>query len=381
MKNRSVLLRSLLVVACVLLVFAFRDAPAQRIAWEHQLPAREYLHCLAVNEDGDRPILVAGIQENDYGSRDYDNHIVCFDLASGDELWRRHETEAGSLRGGKRPTSIDFDRSGNLIVGWGYFAVKEGDFEVVSKLSAKDGSGLWNWSAPSEGVRSLGTGYSHSAWVFCEGSDIVVRTARSVGTLSQSSNMQDFYSIIDASSGKPIATAAESASTPEERWRSRANSLTFTAPDGSEVTWGIHRYEHTGKNWLKWHKKEGLWMPESHWERRERVQVTRTTPHKSGSPEQFFVGREQERVLSLLYRDSELIPTAVLLVDMSEEAESRRWRVVRVSGDHRIGQQLAHGTGISHNFDGPMRLTKTGTVVIGGSMLQNQKPQNITVWK
>jgi len=381
MNRRVVLTVSLLVTACVSLVLVFRDAPPLRIAWEYQLPEREYVHCLAVREDGDSPILVAGIQQNNYGSRDYDNYIVCFDLATGDERWRRSETEAGNLRGGKRPTSIDFDVSGNLIVGWDYFAVKEDDFEVVSKLSAKDGSVLWDWAAPSEGVRSPGTGYSHAAWIFCEGSDILVKTARSVGTVSGSSDMREFYSVIDSSAGKPIASSTTSAPTPEVRWRSRANSLAYTALDGSEVTWGIHSYEHTATNWLRWHKEEGIWTPESNWERRERVQVTRTPSHKSASTEQFFVGREQERVVSLLYLAGEPIPSAALLIDMSGEAGSRRWRVVRITDGHRIGQLLAHGTGMSHNYDGPMRLTKSGTVVISGSMLQDQSPQKITVWK
>ncbi len=381
MNRRAVLIVSLLVTACVLLVLIFRDAPAPRVAWEHQLPEREFVHCLAVREDGERPILVAGIQQNNYGSRDYDNYIVCFDLATGDELWRHQEAEAGNLRGWKRPTSIDFDRSGNLIVGWDYFAVEEGDFEVVSKLSAKDGSVMWDWAAPSEGVRSPGTGYSHSARIFCEGSDVLVKTARSVGTVSRGSDMQEVYSVIGSSAGKSIPSPTKATSTPEARWRARANSLAFTSPDGSEVTWGIHSYEHTDTNWLRWHKEEELWVPEFHWERRERVQVTRNSPHKFGSPEQFFFGREQERVLSLLYREGEPIPSAALLIDMREEAGSRGWRIVRITDGRRIGRLLAHGTGISHNYEGPMRLTKTGSVVMSGSMLQDGSPQKITVWK
>lgn len=381
MKRRIAKIVSLLAAVSVLLSFLLRDAPSQRIAWEYQLPEREYVHCLAVREDGERPILVAGIQQNNYGSRDYDNYIVCFELATGDELWRRHEAKAGNLRGGKRPTSIEFDRSGNLIVGWDYFAVKEGDFELVSGLSAKDGEVMWDWVAPSEGVRSLGTGYSHAAWILREGSDILVKSARSVGTVSGSSDMQEGYFVIDSSAGKPVATSTTLASSLEERWRSRMNSLAFTASERSLVSWGRHTYEHTDTNWLRWHKEEGIWVPVSHWERRERVQVTRMPSHKSASPEQYFVGRENERATSLLYLDEEQIPSAALLIDMSAEAGSRRWRVVRIIDGHKIGQELAHGAGMSHNFDGPMRLTKSGSIVVSGSMLQDQSPQKITVWK
>jgi len=378
MKRRIAKIVSLLSAIFVLLFLLLRDAPPLKIAWEHHLPEREYVHCLAVREDGERPILVAGIQQNNYGSRDYDNYIACFDLATGDELWRRHEAQAGNLRGGKRPTSIEFDRSGNLIVGWDYFAVGEGDFELVSKLSAKDGAVIWDWGAPSEGGRSLGTGYSHSAWILLEGSDILVKAARSVGTVSGSSDQREICFVIDSTTGKPLDS---SASTLEARWRSRANSLAFTALDGSEISWGRHSYEHTDTNWLRWNKEEGIWVPESDWERRERVQVTRTPFYKSSYPEQYFVGQEQERAISLLYLAGEQIPSAALLIDMSADAGFRKWRVVRVTGDHKIGQQLAYGVGMTHNFDGPMRLTKSGSVVISGSLLQDQSPQRITVWK
>jgi len=261
--------------------------------------------------------LVAGIQQNNYGSRDYGSYLVCYDLENGDELWRRHESEAGKLRGGKRPTSIEFDSSGNLIVGCDYIEGKEGEF----------------------------------------------------------------YSIIDLATGKPGSTSVTSASTADVGSRSRAPSLGFVEADGGEITWGRYVYEHKETNWFKWHEKDGIWMPESHWERRERVQVTRTPPHKSGSTEQFFVGAEQERVLLLLYGEGALIPSAALLVDMSEEAKSRSWRVVSIEDDHKLGRTLAEGVGISHNYDGPIRLSKAGSVAMSGSLLQDQSPQEITVWK
>ena len=381
MNRRAVLTLSLLLAAGATLLILTRGGPAPQIVWEHQLLEREYVHCLAIRENGERPLLVAGVQQNNYGSRDYDNYIVCFDLRTGDELWRRHETKAGNLRGGKRPTSIEFDPMGDMIVGWDYFAVGEGDFEVVSKLSAKDGALMWNWAAVSEGTRPSGNGYSHSAWVLSSGSDILVKTARSVGTVGGSSDMQEIYSVIDSSTGKAVASSASSVSPAEARWRSNVNSLAYIAADGREVTWGRHEYEHTERNWFRWRKEEGIWMPEYHWERRERIQVTRTLPHKSDSPEQLFVGAEQERVLLLLCEDGARIPSAALLVNMSEEAESRSWRVVSFVDDHKLGRTLAKGVGISHNYGGPMRLTKAGSVVISGSLLQDQSPQKITAWK
>lgn len=381
MNRRAVLIVSLLLAAGVTLLLVLRGGPAPRIAWEHQLPEREYVHCVAILGDSERPILVAGIQQNNYGSRDYDCYLVCYDLETGDELWRRHESEAGNLRGGKRPTTIEFCPSGDLIVGWDYFAVKEGEFEVVTKLSSKDGSHIWNWTAPSEGDRSLGTGLSHGAWTFCDGTEILVKTVRAVGTVGRNSDMQEFFSVIDSSTGKPVAGFGGEASTPEVRWRAKADSLSFVATDGGEVSWGRHEYEHTETNWFKWRKEEGIWMPESHWERRERIQVTRTPPHKSGSEEQFFVGAEQERVLLLLYRDGAPIPSAALLADMSEEAESRSWRVVSVEDYHKLGRTLAKGVGISHNYGGPMTLTKVGAIGISGSLLHDQSPQKITVWR
>jgi hypothetical protein len=226
MNRRAVLTVPLLLAAGVTYLLVLRGGPAQRVAWEHQLPEREYVHCLADRKDSERTILVAGIQQNNYGSRDYDSYLVCYDLETGYELWRRHESEAGNLRGGKRPSSIEFDPSGNLIVGWDYFGVKEGES----------------------------------------------------------------YSVIDLGTGKPSSASVTSASVTEVGSRSRATSLVFVAADGSEVSWGRHVYEHTETNWFKWRKEDGIWMPESHWERRERVQVTRTPPHKSGSVEQFFVG-------------------------------------------------------------------------------------------
>ncbi len=317
MNRRAVLIVSLLLAAGVTLLPILRGRPAPRIAWEHQLPEREYVHCLAIREDGKRPILVTGIQQNNYGSRDFDSCFVCYDLETGDELWRHHESEAGNLRGGKLPTSIEFDPSGNLIVGWDYIGTKE----------------------------------------------------------------DEFYSVIDLGTGKPGSASVVSASVTEMESRSRATSLVFVAADGSEVTWGRHEYEHTETNWFKWRKEDGIWMPESHWERRERVQVTRTPRHKSGSAEQFFVGAEQERVLLLLYRDGALIPSAAILVDMSEEAKSRSWRVVSLEDDHKLGRTLAQGVGMSHNYSGPVRLSKAGSVIVGGNLLQDQSPQKITVWK
>jgi len=317
MNRRAVLIVPLLLAAGVTLLLILRGGPAPRIAWEHLLPEREYVHCLAIREDDKRPILVAGIQQNNYGSRDFDSCLVCYDLETGDELWRRHESEAGNLRGGKRPISIKFDPSGNLIVGWDYIGAKE----------------------------------------------------------------DEFYSVIDLGTGKPGPASVASASVTEMASRSRATSLVFVAADGSEVTWGRHVYEHTETNWFKWRKEDGIWMPESHWERRERVQVTRTPRHKSGSAEQFFVGAEQERVLLFLYRDGALIPFAALLVDMSEEAKSRSWRVVSLEDDHKLGRTLAQGVGISHNYSGPVRLSKAGSVIVGGNLLQDQSPQKITVWK
>jgi hypothetical protein len=381
MNRRAILIVSLLLTASAFLLLVFRGDSTPNAAWEHRLPDTEYVHCLATHENSQRPVLVAGIQKNNYGSRNYDNYIVCFDLGTGDEIWRRHESIAGNLRGGKRPTSIEFDSFGDLIVGWDYFAVGEGDYEVVSKLSAKDGTPIWNWTALSEGSRPLGSGYSHGALIFCDGSDILVKTTRSTGTVSGSSAMQEFYCVIDSSTGKAVASSTSSTATAEARWRSKANSLAFIAADGSQVTWGRHEYEHTETNWLKWHKEEGIWMPESHWERRERIQVTRTPSHKSGSQEQFFVGGEQERVLLLVYSDGAPIPSATLLVNMSEEAESRNWRVVGLEDDHKLGRTLAQGVGISHNYGGPVRLTKAGSVIVGGNLLQDQSPQKLTVWK
>lgn len=381
MNRRAILIVSLLLAASASILLVFRRDSTPHVAWVHRLPETEYVHCLATHENSQRPVLVAGIQKNNYGSREYDNYIVCFDLGTGDEIWRRHESIAGNLRGGKRPTSIEFDSLGDVVVGWDYFAVGEGDYEVVSKLSAKDGTLLWNWAALSEGFRPLGNGYSHGALIFCYGSDILVKTTRSVGTVGGSSAMQEFYFVIDSITGKAVSGSTSSIATAEARWRSKANSLAFIAADGSEVTWIRHVYEHTETNWFKWRKEEGIWMPESHWERRERVQVTRTPRHKSGSAEQFFVGAEQERVLLLLYRDGALIPSAALLVDMSEEAKSRSWRVVSLEDDHKLGRTLAQGVGISHNYSGPVRLSKARSVIVGGNLLQDQSPQKITVWK
>ncbi len=378
MKRRIVKIAPLLAAVFLLLFLIFRDAPSLKVTWEYQLPEREYVLCLAVHEDGERPFLVAGIQRNNYGSRDFDNYIVCFDLATGGELWKRHEAKDGNMRGGKRPTSIEFDRSGNLIVGWDYFAVGEGDFELVSKLSAKDGSLIWDWVEPSKGSRSLGSGYSHSARIRREGVDILVNASRSVGTVSGSADMRDGYFVIDSTTGKPLDN---SASTAEAKWRSRENPLAFTAPDGNEVSWGRHIYGHSYKNWLRWRKDDGVWLPESHWEMRERVQVTQTPTRKTGSPKQHFIGLEQERAISLLYLAGEEIPSAALLIDMSADAPPRKWRVVRVTGDYKIGQQLAYGVDMSPNFDGPMRLTKSGSLIISGSLLNDQSPQRITVWK
>lgn len=381
MNRRAVLTLTFLLVAGATLVPVICGSFAPKIAWERQLPDREYVHCLAIRENNGRPLLVAGIQQNQYGSRDYDNCIVCFDLGTGDELWRRRETVAGNLRGGKRPTSIEFDPKGDLIVGWDYFAIGEGDFEVVSKLSSKDGSLLWNSTAVSEETRPSGNGYSHGAWILCNGSDILVKTARTGSTIGGSSDMQEFYSVIDSSTGRIVANSASSGSVAEERWRGKSNSLAFIAADGSEVTWGCHVYEHTETNWLRWRKEEGIWLPESNWERRERVQVTRTPPHKSGSREQYFLGAEHERVLSLIYSDRLPIPSAALLVDMSEEAESRKWRVVSLVDGLKLGRELAQGVGISHNYGGPIRITKGGSVIISGSLLEDQSPQKITVWR
>ncbi len=168
--------------------------------------------------------------------------------------------------------------------------------------------------------------------------------------------------------------------TPEAKWQAKADSLGFTAPNGSMVFWGAHAYEHTETNWLRWQKEEGLWGPEIHWKRRERVQVTRSSPLKSGLSEQFFIGHVQERCISLLVRDGEPIPSAALLIDMSKEAESRNWRVIQTENGSELGRVLARGTGMSHNFDGPLRLTKSGSVIIAGSMLQDERPQKIIVW-
>ena len=381
MNRRAILIVSLLLAVSASLLLVFRGDSTPHVAWEHRLPETEYVHCLATHEHSQRPFLVAGIQKNNYGSRNYDNYIVCFDLGTGDEIWRRHESTAGNLRGGKRPTSIEFDSFGDLIVGWDYFAVGEGDYEVVSKLSAKDGALIWNWTALSEGSRPLGNGYSHGALIFCDGSDILVKTTRSVGTVSGSSAMQEFYFVIDPSTGKAVASSTSSTATAEARWRSKANSLAFIAADGSEFTWGRHEYEHTETNWFKWHKEEEIWMPESHWERRERVQVTRTPSHKSDPSEQFFFGAEHERVLFLNYRDRAPIPSAALLADMSGDAESRKWRLVSLVDGRKLGRKLAQGVGISHNYDGPTRLTKAGSAIISGSLLHDQSPQKITVWK
>lgn len=187
--------------------------------------------------------------------------------------------------------------------------------------------------------------------------------------------------MIDSSTGNPVAGLGGVASTPEARWRSKADSLSFIATDGSEVSWGRHEYEHTETNWFKWRKEEGIWMPESHWERRERIQVVRTPPHKSASAEQFFVGSEQERVLLLLYGGGAPVPATALLLDMSEEAESRRWRIVSLERDYKLGRTLAKGVGISHNYGGPMTLTKDGSIVMSGNLRHDQSPQKITVWK
>jgi hypothetical protein len=317
MNRRAVLIVSLLLAAGVTLLLILRGRPAPRIAWEHELPEREYVHCLAIREDCKRPVLVAGIQQNNYGSRDFDSYLVCYDLETGDELWRRHESKAGNLRGGKRSTSIEFDSSGNLIVGWDFIGAKE----------------------------------------------------------------DELYSVIDLSTGKPGSESVAPASVTGTESNSRATSIVFVAADGSEVTWGRHIYEHTETNWFKWRKEDEIWMPEAHWERRERAQVTRTRRHKSGSAEQFFVGGEQERVLLLLSSDGSPIPSAVLLVDMSEEAKSRSWRVVSLVDDHKLGHTLAQGVGISHNYGGPVRFTKAGSVIIAGNLLQDQSTQKITVWK
>ena len=122
-------------------------------------------------------------------------------------------------------------------------------------------------------------------------------------------------------------------------------------------------------------------MPESHWERRERVQVTRTPSHKSYPSEQFFFGTEHERVLFLIYKDRAPIPSAVLLANMNRDAESRKWRLVSLVDGSKLGRKLAQGVGISHNYDGPARLTNAGSAIISGSLLHDQSPQKITVWK
>jgi len=382
MNRHAVLSVSLFLAVGAALLLFFRVDSTPQVAWEHRLTETEYVQCLAICENSLRPVLVVGVQQNNYGSRDYDNYIVCFDLETGDELWRRHETEAGNLRGGKRPTLIEFDSFGDLIIGWNYFAVGKGEYEVVSKLSANDGSLMWNWTATSEGIRPLGNGYSHGASIFCDGPDILVKTARSVGTVGGSSDIHDFYSVVDSSTGKTVANTALSTSTAKARWLSKLNSLAFITADGSEIIWGRHEYEHTETNWFKWSKTEyGIWMPESHWELRERVQVTRIPRNKSAPSEKFFLGAEHERVLLLLFRDRAPIPSAALLVDMSEEAESRKWRVVSLVDSRKLGRTLAQGVGISHNYAGPMRLTKVGSVIISGTLLQNQSQQKITVWK
>lgn len=381
MNRRTILIISLLLAVITSILLFIRADSTAHVAWEYQLPKTEYVHCLSTHEHCQRPVLVAGIQKNNYGSRNYDNYIVCFDLGTGDEIWRCHESIAGNLRAGKRPTSIEFDSSGDLIVGWDYFAVGEGDYEVVSKLSAKDGALIWNWTALSEGSRPLDNGHSHGALVFCDGSDILVKTTRSVSTVSGSSAMQEFYFVIDSSTGKIVASSTSSTASAEVRWRSKANSLAFIAADGSKFTWGRHEYEHTETNWFKWHREEGIWMPESHWERRERVQVTRTPSHESYPSEQFFFGAEHERVLFLIYKDRAPIPSAVLLANMNRDAESRKWRLVSLVDGSKLGRKLAQGVGISHNYDGPARLTNAGSAIISGSLLHDQSPQKITVWK
>lgn len=371
---------SLLVGIAATVSLLLRIDGAPEILWERQLPESEYVRCLTTHEAAERAILVAGIQQSNYGSRDYDNYLVCLDIETGKELWRRKESKLGNLRGGKRPTSIDFDLSGDLIVGWDYL-VGEGNYEVVSKHSAKDGAIIWEWKALSEGARSPRTGYSHGAWIFCEGTEVLVKTSRSVGNVNENSNIKESYSVIDSRSGTPVDGASSSHNTVEARWQSRENSLRFHDRDGREITWEIHRYEHTQTNWFRWYNDDGIWLPESNREQRERIQVTRIPPHSPATPEHFFVGQEMERVLLLLHGEGEIIPSAALIIDMSKEVQSRKWRIVEVTNESRIGRTLALGTGISHNYAGPIRLTKRGSVVVSGSLTQNQRAQRITVWK
>ncbi|YCM45517.1 hypothetical protein V2O64_05725 [Verrucomicrobiaceae bacterium 227] len=332
--------------------------------------------CLAISENGERPIVVAGIRQNHYGSRVYDYEIICYDLGTGDELWTRSGKEAGDLRGWKSPDSLGFDRSGNLFVGWDYLAVNEGvDYEIVSKLSVKNGAVIWDWAGPT------GTDYSHGASIACLGSDVLVKTVQSVDSSGGDPKMIESYSVLDPGTGRPVAGQAASSASLETRWHTHANSLTFTESDGTEVIWGVHGIERFETNWLRWHKEDGLIHPESRHEKIERIQVTRIPPHGLGVREQFFVGGDDERVLSLLYRDGESRPTAAFLIDVSAEAELRKWRVVEITIDYKFGRLLAQGSGVSHNYDGPIRLTNSGSVVISGSLLHDQNPQKITCWK
>lgn len=299
MNRRTVWIISLIVGAGIALFCILRREAVPEIAWKFRLPEKEYVLCVATLETGVRSILVAGIQQGNYGSSDFDSYLVCFDLATGKKIWTRYEKEAGNFRGGKRPSSLAFDSSGDLIVGWNYFAVSEGDFETVSKLSVKDGAVIWDWTEPSQGPRSPGTGYSHSSWIVCDGSDVLVKTERSVGTFGGVSDLRDFYIVIDAGTGRLASGPSVAADDPRARWRrSVMEPLAFTAPDGSEIIWGIHPYDRSKANWLKWRKDPhlGIWKPASEWDVGERVHVTKKRPKGGGSEDFALVGRDKERL-------------------------------------------------------------------------------------
>ena len=289
----------------------------------------------------------------------------------------------GIFEEGRGPPRSGLIRRANLIVGWDYFAVSEGDFEAVSKLSVKDGSVVWDWSEPSEGVRSSGVGYRHGSATRCEGADILVRTERSVGTIAGVSNMRVFFSVINAHTGKPAGESTALSGEAKARWESGVKPLQFTAPDGSEIHWDIFPYSKSKTNWLKWRKDHhlGIWRPATDWESGERVLVTRTRSPRSGNTDDSIVGRDHERALMLLYVKGDSIPSAAFLADMSAEPEVRKWRVVRLVGGTEIGGELAQGVGVSHNYNGPIILTKSGVVVMSGSMLGGQDAQSITVWR
>ncbi len=382
--NRRVVSKAFLLIGAGIVIYLiFRGTRAPDVAWEQQLPENEYVHCLAIHESSERAVLVAGIQKGNYGSRDYDSYIVCLNLATGDELWRRDEKESGNLRGGKRPSSIGFDSSGDLIVGWDYFAVRDGNLETVSKLSVRDGAVVWDWSEPSEGVRMSDLGYRHGSTIRCEGADILVRTERAVGTIGEVSDMRVFFSVINSHTGKPAGESTALSGEAKARWESGVKQLQFTALDGSEIHWKIMPYSKSKINWLKWRKDHhlGIWRPKSDWESGERILVTRTRPPGSGNPDYSIIGRDKERALMLLYVKGDSIPSAAFLADMSAEPEVRKWRVVRLVGGTEIGGELAQGVGVSHNYNGPIIVTKSGVVVMSGSMLGRQDAQSITVWR